>query len=313
MSNLPKIIIILGPTATGKTKLAVRLAQKFDGEIVSADSRQVYKYMNIGSGKDLGEFKVKSLKLKGKWLNIKHHLIDTVSPNANFNVAKYQKLAYRAIDDILARGKLPIVVGGTGLYISAIVDGLPFNESKTESKKLKIIRKKLEKSTLKQLLKKLEKIDQKTYNIIDKNNRYYVQRAVEIYYQTGKTKSEQPENKPKYDCLQIGLTFPREIINQRIEQRLEQRLKNGIMTREVNGLHNKYGVSWKKLISFGLEYKWLTLYLQKKVLYDEMKMRLAIDIKHFAKRQMTWFQRDKTIHWESNFRKISQLINKHIK
>jgi tRNA dimethylallyltransferase len=289
-----KILIILGPTATGKTKLAVKLAEKFNGEIISADSRQIYKGMNIGSGKDLKEYK-----------KIKYHLIDIVPPNTNFNVAKFQKLAYAAIDDIIKRKKIPILAGGTGLYISAIVDGLNFPQQND----LKQTRNKLNKLSLKQLLARLKKIDPKTYKACDQKNRRRVQRALEIYYQTGKPKSKQKKSKPRYNCLQIGINFPKEIIHKKIEKRLEQRLKGGAMVREVKNLHYKKNVSWKRLESFGLEYKWVSLYLQDKINYKEMKKNLARNIKQFAKRQITWFKRDNKIIWENDFKKIKTLTS----
>ncbi|MFH1565371.1 MAG: tRNA (adenosine(37)-N6)-dimethylallyltransferase MiaA [bacterium] len=333
-----KILIILGPTATGKTKLAVKLAQKFNGEIVSADSRQVYKGMDIGSGKDLKEY--------GK---IKYHLIDVVSPNTNFNVAKFQKFAYTAIDDIIKRKKLPIIVGGTGLYISAIVDGFVFpnqntckvrknnynptlpltpsaegvrgrvilaqsNNNFSISSKITTtspdqIRKKLNKLSPNQLLARLKKIDPKTYETTDIKNRRRVQRALEIYYLSGKPKSQQEKPNPRYDCLQIGINIPKEVIHKKIDKRLEQRLRGGAMTREVKNLHCKQKVRWKKLESFGLEYKWVSLYLQKKINYQEMKENLAREIKQFSKRQMTWFKRDERIVWESDVKGIKTLIN----
>jgi tRNA dimethylallyltransferase len=336
----PKILIILGPTATGKTKLAVKLARKFNGEIVSADSRQVYKGMDIGTGKDIHEFKVKSQKSKVKI--IPYHLIDVVSPKADFNVAKFQKLAYKAIDDILSRGKLPIVVGGTGLYISAIVDGIAFGESKAcpersrrvKSQKSKVIRKKLGKLSLKQLLVRLKKVDIKTYKIIDKKNRRRVQRALEIYYETGLPKSQQQKKQPRYNCLQIGILPPQPPLSGgrrndspllggrrndspllggarggvQIANRLNQRLRGGALIKEVKNLHNKQKVSWKRLENFGLEYKWVSYYLQGKLNYQEMKEGLTRDIKKFAKRQMTWFKRDERIVWESDYQKIFKLI-----
>ena len=161
------VLVILGTTSSGKTKLAVKLAKKFNGEIISADSRQVYKGMDVGSGKDLLEY--------GK---VPYHLIDVVLPKKEFSVADWQKLAIKAIEDIFSRGKLPIVCGGTGLYVSALVEGYQFPNSLTDLKK---IRQKYDKKTLSQLLIELKKIDPATYKIIDKKNRRRVQRAIEIY------------------------------------------------------------------------------------------------------------------------------------
>ena len=185
-----KVLVIVGPTSSGKTKLAVRLARRFGGEIVSADSRQVYRGMDIGTGKDLGDY--------GR---VPYHLIDVASPKKQFTVAEYQRRAYRAIDDILKRGRLPIVCGGTGLYVTALTEGyvLPQNQkSKIKNQKL---RKKLEKLNLEQLLGKLKTVDPATYRVVDKKNRRRVQRALEIFYLTGRPKSEQTtKQKPPY-CL----------------------------------------------------------------------------------------------------------------
>ncbi len=289
-----KVIVILGTTASGKTDLALALAKKFNGEIISADSRQVYRGMDIGTGKELEKFKIKDSRLKIQV--IPYHLIDVVSPKAQFSVARYQKLAYRAFDDILRRGKVPIVCGGTGLYIDAVTKGFKFGTLRIMNYELKKIRKKLDKMPLLQLLPRLRKIDLKTYRIIDKKNRRRIQRALEIYYETGIPKSKQQHiNPPPYEFFKIGITFPRDELEKRILQRLEKRLQRG-MASEVKKLHN-HGVSWKKLESFGLEYRWVSRYVRGIILREEMKENLLKDIIYFAKRQMTWFRRDETIHW----------------
>ncbi|MFA5358373.1 MAG: tRNA (adenosine(37)-N6)-dimethylallyltransferase MiaA [Patescibacteria group bacterium] len=309
MNNVDKkIIVVLGPTSSGKTRIGVKLAKKFNGEIISADSRQVYKGMDVGTGKDLKEYRVVSSGHRvGK---ITYHLIDVVGPNTEFNVAKFQKLGYAAIEDILQRGKIPMIVGGTGLYISAITEGYVLSErSKVKSKK---VRRSLEPLTLKQLLVRLKKIDPKTYKIIDKKNRRRVQRALEIFYETGKTKSEvEGKNKPPYDFLKIGLIYPREVIFRRIDKRLEDRLEKENMIGEVRRLH-KNGVSWKRLEAFGLEYKWLARYLQKKVGYQEMVAGLAQEIKNFSKRQIIWFKRDKDIIWTNDYDKIKKTVSEFL-
>jgi len=230
--NKNKVIVILGPTSAGKTKLAVSLAKKFDGEIISADSRQVYRGMDVGTGKDLAEYVIKSeiRNPKSETARIPYHLIDIIDPKKQFTVAEFQRLAYKAIDEILARGKTPIVCGGTGLYISALVEGYVLQAT---SYKLQAIRNRLNRLTLKQLLAQLNKIDPRTYKVIDKNNRRRVQRALEIYYQTGKTKSEQlKKQKPPYGFLLLGITLPREILNRRIEERLKHRLEKEGMIEE---------------------------------------------------------------------------------
>lgn len=300
--------MVLGPTATGKTKLAVFLASKFNGEIISADSRQVFRGMDIGTGKDLNDYIIKQ---KGKSVKIPHHLIDVVSPKTEFNVAKYQKLAYSAIEDILRRNKLPILVGGTGLYLDAVIYGYDFANQSTK-KELDIVREKLNKLTLKQLLKKLEKVDPETFKVIDQNNRRRVQRALEIYYQTGQRKSElNIRKKPDYEVLILGVKFPLEEIYQKIGKRLRERIAEG-MIEEVKKLHDR-GVSWKRLEDFGLEYRYVSRYLRGVINKEEMLEQLEREIRRFSKRQLTWFKRNSDINWltgENLKEKISQAEKK---
>ncbi len=300
-----KVIVVLGTTASGKTKLAVDLARRFNGEIISADSRQVYKGMDVGTGKDLGEYNVKIQNLKGKSASqkskvfkIPHHLIDVADPKKQYTVAQWQQAAYEIIDDILRRGKVPIVCGGTGLYVSALVEGYVFGEAK-KHKNTKT-RARLNKLTLTKLLILLKKIDPATFNIIDRNNRRRVQRALEIYYETGRPKSAQVKKvKPPYKFLLLGLTFPKTVLQKRITKRLVQRLEKEGMVNEVRRLHRQ-GVSWKRLEEFGLEYRYIARYLQKKISYDELVEQLSQAIIDFAKRQLTWFKRDKKIIWLKN-------------
>lgn len=319
-----KLVVILGPTATGKTKVAVALARKFNGEIISADSRQVFKGMDLGTGKDLAEYgpqgasralKVASGRAKlspTMTAGVPYHLIDIIRPMAEFSVAKYQKLANKAIGEVQSRGRLPLLVGGTGLYIDAIIKGYEF--AQVESKKLKVesVRKRLDKLSLAQLLSKLKKIDLETYNKIDQKNRRRVQRALEIYYQTGKTKSEtEKQNPPDYDILIIGIKFPLEKIYARIDKRLDDRLEEG-MIKEIKKLH-RAGVSWKRLDDFGLEYRFVSRYLRGMISQDEMHQQLKNAIHHFAKRQLTWFKRNEDIKWVENEAQAEKLIKKFIK
>ncbi|MFA6526100.1 MAG: tRNA (adenosine(37)-N6)-dimethylallyltransferase MiaA [Candidatus Buchananbacteria bacterium] len=321
-SSKPKLIVILGPTATGKTKLAVSLARKFKGEIISADSRQVYRGMDIGTGKDLREYGLKSPSVASKRASgrasggsktasaVPYHLIDIIRPQADFNVAKYQKLAYKAIGDVQSRGKLPMLVGGTGLYIDAVIKGYEFMEHGTYN--IKQIRQKLEKLTLAQLLVKLKKIDSETFDKIDKKNRRRVQRAVEIFYETGKTKSEiDKKSPPDYDILVLGIKYPLEKIYGKIDKRLSGRMKEG-MIREVKSLRQQ-GVSWKKLDGFGLEYRYVSRYLRGQITEAEMLEQLKNAIHHFAKRQLTWFKRNQDIIWISGAIEAEKAIKKFLK
>lgn len=296
--NKRKLIVIVGPTATGKTKLAAALARKFGGEIVSADSRQVFRGMDIGTGKDLKDYG-----------GVPYHLIDIAAPMTKYNVAKYQKAAKKAISGIISRGRLPILCGGTGLYVDSVIYGYDFSES---SDRLNAeVRKKLDQLTLAQLLTRLKKIDPAGFAKIDQKNRRRVQRALEIYYATGKTKTESDRKlPPDYDLLILGITFPQEEIYNRIDKRLGSRLKEG-MVKEIEGLR-KSGVSWKKLEEFGLEYRYISRYLRGLLSFEEAKEQLKNEIQHFAKRQMTWFKRNKDIRWINDKNEAEKMIKKFI-
>ncbi|MFA6171844.1 MAG: tRNA (adenosine(37)-N6)-dimethylallyltransferase MiaA [Patescibacteria group bacterium] len=289
-----KIIVILGPTSSGKTGLAVKLARKFNGEIISADSRQVYKGMDIGTGKDLAEYEYKE---KGKTVKAPYHLIDIVDPKKDFDLSKYQELASEAIARVLSRGKTPIVAGGTGLYLQAIVDGYNLPRVKPDKK----LRSELEKKNFDQLYFMLSELNPKFAAKIhdsDKKNKRRLIRYIEIY--GAKEKISRPEpKKSNYEFLIIGLEVPREVLFKRIYKRLIHRLEEEDMIREVEKLNNA-GVSWKRLESFGLEYKHIALYLQEKMEYEEMLERLFIAIKQYAKKQMSWYHR-----WERQGRKIN--------
>lgn len=312
-NNHKKLIVIVGPTATGKTRLAVKLARKFKGEIISADSRQVYCGMDIGTGKDLAEYGVDksprghSGAKKGP-KQVPYHLIDIIRPKTQFNVAKYQKLAYKAIAEVQNSNKIPFLVGGTGLYVDSVVKGIQLPK---RVKDIKQIRLKLDKLSLKQLLSRLQKIDPETFKVIDQKNRRRVQRALEIYYETGKKKSaQQGMIKPDLDVLILGIKFPLEKIYYKIDSRLEARIKEG-MVKEIKKLR-KQGVSWKRLDEFGLEYRYVSRYLRGLLTYDEMVEQLRNAIHHFAKRQLTWFNRNKDIVWIENISDAETRIKKFL-
>jgi tRNA dimethylallyltransferase len=282
-----KVIVILGPTASGKTALAISLAKKFGGEIISADSRQVYRGMDIGTGKDLRDYRAAKTP---------YHLIDIVSPRRQYTVAQWQVAAHQTIHDVLRRGKIPIVCGGTGLYVSALVEGYQLSTTRLSAAKTKELRARLSKRSLPQLLVQLKKIDPKTYHIIDKQNRRRVERALEIYYETGTPKSVQMKKQPPaYSFLVLGIKTDLVSLQQRIAIRLQQRLRRG-MIAEVKRLRAQ-GVSWKRLEDFGLEYRWIARHLQNKLSRVDMVTGLEQDIIHYAKRQATWFRKMTSIHW----------------
>ena len=296
------VLVILGPTASGKTSLAVSLALKYQGEIISADSRQVYKGMDIGTGKDLKEYKVGSKK-------IPYHLIDIVSPKTSFNLAKYQKKAISSISDILKRKKLPILVGGSGLYLQAVVDNYKLSESKPNIER----RNKLELLSVSELYSYITKLKAnfaKNLNNSDKNNKRRLIRYIEII-EDGETVSK--KDKDLYNFLIIGLKPEKEILKEKIIKRLKERLEKENMLEEVKRLKNE-GVSWKRLKSFGLEYKYVSQYLLKEISYEEMEERLALAICQFAKRQNSWFKRwqkqGRKIHWIRDIKEAERFIDK---
>lgn len=270
---MQKIIVICGPTATGKSDYAVALAKQISGEIVSADSRQAYRGLDIGSGK------ITKREMKG----VPHHLLDVANPKRIFSVAQFQKLGAKTIKDILKRGKMPIICGGTGFYIDALVYEQNFPEVKPNSK----LRKKLETYTTAALAQLLEKQDPARYETIDIHNRVRLIRALEIVETLGHV--PKVTRVPKYEIEWYYLDFPDDVLKRRIHDRLIKRMRAG-MVREVKQLHDE-GVSWKRLESLGLEYRYLAQYLQKKLSKQEMLAQLESAIWHYAKRQRTWFKK----------------------
>ncbi len=283
-----KVIAILGPTASGKTSLAIELAYKLKGEIISADSRQVYCGMDIGTGKDLSEYRYKGV-------NIPYHLIDVANPKTIFSLAKYQKLAFKAIEEILKRGNLPILVGGSGLYLESVVDNYNLSAVKTSFSK----REEYESLTLKELQSKIKKINVKFFKNInnsDLQNKRRLARYLEVLLQE---KDFTPQkNDSKYNFLVLGLNPEREIIKEKIYNRLIKRIEDEGMIEEIERLR-KDGVSFKRLESFGLEYKFVAYFLQKKINYQQLINNLFTAICQFSKRQMSWFRR-----WEKKGREI---------
>ncbi|MDP2705305.1 MAG: tRNA (adenosine(37)-N6)-dimethylallyltransferase MiaA [Patescibacteria group bacterium] len=276
---MEKILVILGPTASGKSALAVKLAKKFKGEIISADSRQVYKGLDIGTGK------ITKKEMGG----IPHHLLDIASPKKTFTVVQYKKLAEKTINKIIKKGKLPIVCGGTGFYIQAVVDNMSLPEVKPNVK----LRRNLEKKSVTQLGEILKKLDPKRYRTIDTKNARRLIRAIEIAKQLGHVPTL--KRKAKFDALQIGISTDNNILQKKIRTRLLERVGQG-MAEEVKHLR-AHGLSFKRLESFGLEYKYIALYLQKRLSKNEMLTRLESEIKKYAKRQKTWFKKDTRIKW----------------
>ena len=283
----PKVIVIVGPTASGKTDLSINLAKEINGEIISADSMQIYKKMDIGTAKPSKE------EMQG----IPHYMIDIVEPSENFNVAKYKKMAEAQIKDVLARGKQPIIVGGTGLYVDTLVKGIEFKEVENDLD----YRKQLEEETIKKgnewLFGELEKIDPEAAKTIEKNNTRRVIRALEIYKVTGKTKTQLDKEsitETPYDYRVYGLLWDRETLNNRINKRVDSMLKAGLLD-EVKNLITSEKLS--KTALQGLGYKEVVSYFNGELTYDEMVERIKTDTRRYAKRQMTWFKRYENIIW----------------
>ncbi len=326
-----KILIILGPTSSGKSDIAIKLAKKFDGEIISADSRQVYRGMDIGTGKIKRDKKLSkslalrnsesfargrkkpSFELKKVYLShgIPHYMIDIASPRTDFNVAKFKKQAEKIIKDIMKRGKLPVICGGTGFWIQAIVDDVKFPEVKPDWK----LRKRLEKYSAKKLFAMLKKIDPDRAKTIDPKNKARLVRAVEICKYLDrvppKTNIQYSIINNRYNFLQIGIKLSKEQLHKNIEKRVKQRFNQG-MIKEVEKLH-KEGLSWKKIQSFGLAYYWIPLFLKGKLPKEELVQKVVQAEKQYAKRQMTWFRRDQRVKWLKNFREIENAVKKFLK
>lgn len=274
---LPKLIVVLGTNASGKSGLGVELALRYHGEIISADSRQVFRGLNLGSGKITAE------EMRG----VPHHLLDVRDAGDFFSMADFQRLAYAAIDGVLARGNAPFLVGGTGLYVDAVADGYVFSDTVPNLD----YRRELETYDTETLYAMLKRIQPDTE--VDPCNRNRVMRLLEKHRDGD---NAVPGKQARYDVLRLGVTWPREELRRRIDERLDTRLAQG-MVDEVRQLMQR-GVSQEFLLKLGLEYRFITRYLTGEISsLEEMKRLLSIAIKQFAKRQMTWFRRNGSIHW----------------
>lgn len=280
------MITILGPTACGKTRLAVNVALHLGGEIISADSRQVFRGMDIGTGKDLTDYNVDGVE-------VPYHLVDIREPGYEYSVFEFQADFVNVYNDIVKRNKLPILCGGTGLYIEAVLRNYRLADVPQNNE----LRMELEQCSHQDLVERLEKYIT-LHNHTDTETRERLIRAIEIQEYQAENPNSHIEI-PDIKHLVLGITFPRNLVMQRIQNRLQERLQNGMIDEIANLL--KLGIKPERLIRYGLEYKYITLYLENSISYNEMFEKLNIAIRQFAKRQMTWYRRMErngvNIHW----------------
>jgi len=307
----PKLIVILGPTASGKTDLAIKLAKKlapyrtcsgtgFNGvEIVSADSRQIYKGMDIGTAKPTPDTKNSSNFSTGqgkkKYIfthkGIPHYCIDIASPKRKFTITQYRKLALKAIEKIQKKNKIPFLVGGTGFYIQAVVDGIIIPEVPPDWK----LRKKLEKKSVGELFKILKKLDPRRAKIIERKNPRRLIRAIEIVMKTKRPVPLLKFQPLPYPVLMIGIKRNKKELQNLIKKRFFDWLKRGLILEVIN--LKKSGLSWNRIEDFGIHYRVIARYLQNKIGDKEMIENSIREIQNYARRQLTWWKSDKRIHW----------------
>ncbi len=287
------VIVVIGPTSSGKSELAVKLAKRIDGEIISADSRQIYRGMDIGSGKVPGQWRIVGGRKIYIYKNVPHYLIDEASPRRQYTVARFQKRATEIIDEIHRRGKTPIICGGTAHWIDALVFGQRMPAVQPDAK----LRAKLAKMSPAQMFAELAKLDPERAREIDAHNPRRLVRALEIVMTTGKPVPKLQRSE-KYKVTWLGIKPESEILRSNIEKRLKSRLKAGMLA-EVKKLRSS-GLSWKRLVSFGLEYRFCALHLQGKISRAELEPLLLTAINQFTKRQMTWWKRNPAIKWSDD-------------
>ena len=277
------VIVICGPTASGKTKLGIELAKKLNGEIISADSMQIYKDMDIGTAKPTSEERLMAV----------HHLVDFVSPDQRYSVADFKKDAVKTIEDIISRNKIPIIVGGTGLYINSLIYNIDFKEEKTDLE----YRKSLEEKSVQELYENALKIDPEALKKISENDRKRITRILEIYHTTGKTKTEleiESRKEVPYNYHIFVLSMDREILYDRINRRVDMMLEQGLI-EEVQKVIRKY--NYFPTAMQGLGYKEVVEYLENKLTKEEMIEKIKQESRRYAKRQLTWFRAYKQAVW----------------
>lgn len=307
--KLPKLVVILGPTASGKTDFSIDLAKRFNGEIISADSRQIYKKMNIGTAKVRGVWQKDKATGEKVFIyeNIPHYLVDFIDPGDDFSLAQFKELAVARAREILQRGRLPMLVGGTGLYIKSVVENLLIPAVPPNKK----LRSSLEKKTNTELAELLKKLDPMAANTVDVGNKRRLIRALEVCIWTGKTFSgQQNKGEPLFECLQIGLSVPREELNSRIAERAEKMMERGLLEEVRVLVKQRYG--WNLPSMSGTGYKQFADYFAKKISLEDAVELLKRDTRRYARRQMTWFKRDIKIKWVSNVEDAAELMEEFL-
>lgn len=297
----PKVVVIVGPTASGKTALSIELAKKIDGEIISSDSMQIYKDMNIGTAKVTKE------EMQG----IKHYLVDFIAPNKRYTVSDFKKDSQDAIEEILAKGKVPIVVGGTGLYVNSLIYGIEYQDMEFDEKYRDELMQIAEtEEGLENLWKKANDIDPESMKKISKNDKKRIIRVLEIYEATGKTKTEQEilsrQNEVEYDFKVFGISMDREKLYERINKRVDIMINQGLEA-EVKDLLEKY--SEFPTAMQGLGYKEVVQYFNGILTREEMIDKIKQESRRYAKRQLTWFRRNKEIIWLDSSEEMQKNIN----
>ena len=294
-----KVIVICGPTASGKTSLSIELAKQIDGEIVSCDSMQIYKDMTIGTAKPTKE------EMQG----IKHYLIDCVSPEVRYSVADYKKDSINAIKEIISKGKVPIIVGGTGLYLESLIYGIEYNEIETDLEYRKALEDIEKNEGLEKLYEMAKQIDEQAIEKISHNDKKRIFRVLEIYHSTGKTKTEleieSRKNGPDYNYILFGINMDREKLYDRINRRVDIMIKQGLI-EEVKNVLNKYKEFPTAMQ--GLGYKEVVAYLEEKMTKEDMIEKIKMETRRYAKRQITWFKKYKNIKWINGLEDINNNI-----
>ena len=300
MNEKHKVIVICGPTASGKTALSIELAKKINGEIVSADSMQIYKDMNIGTAKPTKE----------EMGEIQHYLLDFVSPEERYSVAQYKQDAKKAIKEIINKGKTPIVVGGTGLYVDSLIYEIEYNDIKLDEEYRKTLEKLAEEQGLEELYKRAVEIDPEAMKKISQNDKKRIMRVLEIYNSTGKTKTEQEiesRKKPvEYDYKVFAINWDREVLYQRINKRVDIMVEQGLV-EEVKGILKKYDTFPTAMQ--GLGYKEVIDYLNGIYTKEEKIEKIKLETRRYAKRQLTWFRKNKQTIWLDGAKNIKNNIN----